>query len=329
MSESLEREPEPERQAGSAPASGDQPQRRPWRDLASAQGGLVTRRQLRELGWTDAHVRANVAAQRWVARSSVVIGTTTGILTREQLMWLGVLHAGPAALIGDLTAAEVAGLRNWHRDEITVLVPRDAKFHDEVPGVRFVRTRRPLAQFRARGHDLPVARIEPAILHFAAYQRSTRTAEGCLAAAVQQRLTSADELMLWIDRLRPLRWSRRLRGALQEIGGGAHSTAELDIRRVCKRFGLRPPMRQTKRRDASGRVRFTDCEWLLPDGRILVLEVDGGFHMEVEHWEDDISRQRQLSAADRIIVRCTGRELRDEPQAVARDLLRIGVPRAA
>lgn len=70
-------------------------------------------------------------------------------------------------------------------------------------------------------------------------------------------------------------------------------------------------------------------EWQLPDGRTLVLEVDGGFHMEAEHWEDDLARQRALAATDRIIVRCTPRELRDEPERVARDLLALGVPVAA
>ena len=89
------------------------------------------------------------------------------------------------------------------------------------------------------------------------------------------------------------------------------------------------PDRQVKRKDADGRSRFTDCEWRLADGRILVLEVDGSFHMEVEHWEDDLARQRALAASDRIIVRCTSRELRDDAGRVARDLVNLGVPRAA
>lgn len=74
-------------------------------------------------------------------------------------------------------------------------------------------------------------------------------------------------------------------------------------------------------------MRFTDCEWLLSDGRTLILEVDGSFHMEVEHWEDDLARQRGLARLDRIIVRCSTRELRDTPDLVARDLLQLGVPR--
>lgn len=300
-----------------------------WKVQAAAQGGLLTRAQLRELGFNSHMVRHRVDTNRWVQHTTTVIGTTTGPLTREQLMWLGVLHAGDDATIGALTAAEIAGLRNWHRDAITVLVPRSADLGQPIDGVRFLETRRPLATFRRSDRGLPVCRLEPAVLHFAAYQRSTRTAEGVIAAVVQQQLTTPDRLLAWIDRMQPLRWARLFRRTLGEISGGAHSVAELDVRRTCRRFRLSLPRRQTKRRDSHGRVRFTDCEWLLPDGRTLVLEVDGGFHMQAEHWEDDLARQRALTATDRLIVRCTARELRDQPESVARDLLALGVPTAA
>lgn len=289
----------------------------------------MTRLQLRGLGFERWAVNHRIATERWRGLSSTVVSTTTGVLTREQQMWLGVLHAGGDSIVGDLTAAEVHGLRNWHRDEVTVLVRRGLDVGDEpIPGVRFVETRRPLAQLRHRGSHLPVAMVEPAVLRFAAYQRSTRTAEGVLAAVVQQRLTSPQSLSNWVDRMKPLRWSKRFKGVLDDIAGGAQSVSEIDIRRMCRRYSLAPPFRQVKRRDTTGRVHFTDCEWRLPDGRILVLEVDGGFHMEVEHWEDDLARQRALTTPGRLVVRCTSRELRDEPGTVAADLRRLGVPAA-
>lgn len=132
----------------------------------------------------------------------------------------------------------------------------------------------------------------------------------------------------WVDRLRPLRRADRFRRVLREIAGGADSTAEIDVRRMCRSFGLAPPARQVRRRDSTGRVRYTDCEWRLADDRYLVLEVYGAFHLDVEHWEEDIARQRALTAPHRIVVRCTARELRDLPERVARDLLLLGVPHA-
>lgn len=300
-----------------------------WRRVAAGQAGLLTRAQLRELGCERWVVRHRIATERWAELSPTVVCTTTGVLTREQTMWLGVLHAGGDALVGDLSACEVHGLKNWHRDDITVWIRRGLDVGDPLPGIRFVETRRPLRVLRSQAHLLPVAMIEPAALRFAAYQGSPRTAEGLVAAVIQQQLTSPEAMLVWLEQMRPLRWAKRFKGALGEIAGGAQSVSEMDVRRMCREFGLALPRRQTKRRDASGRVRFTDCEWRLRDGRVLVLEVDGGFHMEVEHWEDDLARQRALTAPDVVIVRCTARELRDERAKVARDLRKLGVPPAS
>ncbi|NYI43059.1 hypothetical protein BJ993_000139 [Nocardioides aromaticivorans] len=299
-----------------------------WKRLAVRQAGLLTRAQLAGVGIDRWAIRHRVETGRWVAHTPTVIGTTTGELTREQSMWVGVLHGGARAVVGGLTAAEVGGLRNWHRDDVTVLVPHGADVGEGFLGVTYVRSRRDLAVLRRPGHELPVARIEPAVLLFASRQRSPRVAEGVLAATVQQGLTSPDRLSEWIDRLAPLRGAGRFRRALAEIAGGAQSVGEIDVRRMCRAGGLALPVRQVRRRDASGRLRFTDCEWRLPDGRTIVLEVDGGFHMEVEHWEDDLARQRALTSPTRVVVRCTTRELRDEPGTVARDLRLLGVPAA-
>jgi hypothetical protein len=299
-----------------------------WRPLAESQAGLVTRRQLNDLGLDRFFVRNQIAAGRWVQQTSTVVGTTTGELSRTAIMWLGVLHAGPAALVGGLTAAEVLGLRNWHRETITVLVLDEMEFdEDEVRGVKFVRTRRDLAAMRLPRPGLPVCRIEPAVLLWAAYQESRRSAQGVVAAAVQQRLSTPDRLAEWVLRMRPLRWAALFRRALADIEGGAQSVAEIDVRRMCRRTGIVAPTRQRKRVDSAGRARFTDCEWVLPNGHVVILEIDGGFHMDVEHWEDDLARQRRISGPGRTVVRCTSRELRDDDEQVGRDLLALGVPR--
>lgn len=296
-----------------------------WRSVAASQEGMLSRRQLGELGVDRWRVRNQIAAGRWAERSPMVVSTTTGPLSRTQLMWLGVLHAGPKAVVGGLSAAEVAGLRNWHRGEVTVLIPDELEV-DDVSGIDFHRTRRDIEALRSPGAGLPCCRIEPAILLFGAYQRSRRTAQGVVAAAVQQQLADPVSLLSWVKMLRPLRWAPMFREVIGDIAGGSQSVAELDVVRLCRHHDLALPDRQVSRLDAGGRPRFTDCEWRLRDGRVLVLEIDGSFHMEAEHWEDDLVRQRQLSSPDRLVVRCTARELRDEPWRVAGDLRRLGVP---
>ena len=300
--------------------------RKDWRPLAAAQDGVVARRQLRELGHTWDHVESNIRAERWMALTPRVVSTFTGVPTWRQRSWTAVLHAGGTALVGGLTALEVHGLENWHRDEVTVLVDDELSF-EPVDGVRFFRTRRDLGGMRDPEADLPLCRVEPAALLFAGYDRSRRTAQGLLAATVQQGLATAEHLLAWTEVLKPLRRAPVIRELLADILGGSQSLAEVDVVRMCRVAGLQPPRRQSRRRDRAGRLRYTDCEWDLPDGRVLVLEVDGAFHVDVQSYGADVKRQRGLTTPDRIVIRCTSQEVRREPWEVTRDLVALGVPR--
>ena len=294
-----------------------------WLPVAAAQAGLITRRQLRSLGLSHDYVDTQLDAGRWQEISSVVLGTTTGRLARDQLMWAGVLHAGPRSAVGGLTALERHGLGRWHRDTITVLVEKSHNL-EPIEGIRFVETRRPI-QLLTSPRPLPTWRVEPAALLWAAYQPGVRTAYGLLAACVQQGLTTPARLDSWIVRMRPLRRARLFRRLLGELAAGTQSATERDVITLCDSSGLPRPHRQTQRRDSAGRLRYTDAEWRLADGRVVVLEVDGGFHMHVEHWSADIERERQLVATGVIVVRCTAIELREHPERIARDLARLGV----
>lgn len=299
-----------------------------WRQIALAQSGVISRAQLRGAGVTHKQTERWIRAERWQRLAPQVVGTTTGELTELQRMWLGVLHGGTGALVAGVHAAERAGLKHWRRDEITVLTPYREGPTTPLDGFRFIRTRRPLTTLVSTLPGPPTCRLNPAVLLFASREPHMRTAQGILAACVQQRLTTAEALAGWLKRLNAIPRERLMSEWLAEIAGGAQSVAELDVNRMCRRFGLALPMRQTKRRDASGRVRYTDCEWRCADGSTLVLEVEGTFHMDVGQWEDDIARQRDLTATDVRLIRCTNRELRDRPEPIADALLRLGVPRA-
>ncbi len=226
-------------------------------------------------------------------------------------------------------ALVLAGLRGWERDEIQVLVPYSAAVPVPLDGYAFIRTRRALGSLRSASSGVPRVRVEPSALLWASRERSMRAAEGLLAAVVQQRLATAETLARDLDDLARLPRAPRFRALLTDLAGGSQSVAEVDVVRMCRRLRIAPPARQVRRRDSSGRNRYTDSEWRLADGRTLVLEVDGGFHMDAASWEDDIVRERSLSAPDRFVLRCTSRELRDDDEVVGRDLIRLGVPRVA
>src|SRR4051812_19901741 len=90
-----------------------------WSSLAHEQAGLLARRQLIHLGFAPHYADRQVAADRWQVVSDVVVCTTTGTLTREQLMWAGVLHAGPASAIGGVAAPSRAGRGDGDAGEST------------------------------------------------------------------------------------------------------------------------------------------------------------------------------------------------------------------
>lgn len=301
---------------------------RGWTDLARAQEGLISTSQLRGLEVTPGFVRHQVKAGRWQQCTRSVFCTTTGPLSFEQRLWRAVLHPGEPALIGGLTACAIHGLKRWERDSITVLVSNPDSF-DPLQGVSFVRSRRLGPDWVSPKHQLPVARPAPAVLLFAAYEPHLRTALGAVTATVQQRLTDVEDLADWLARMRPLRRARHFRALLGDLSGGAQSLAEVDLRKACRAFGVALPRSQRPRLDRSGRRRFTDAEWRLPDGRTLVLEVDGAFHDDVIEAGEHRARNRKLTTLDRIVIQCSALELRDDPWSVMQDLLALGVPRAS
>ncbi len=294
-----------------------------WQDLAEAQAGLLSHRQLRGLKVTRGEIRNHVNVGRWASRSPEVVSTTTGPLSPDQRLWLGVLHGGPSAMVGGLNAAGKHGLKHWDRSEITILVGNPMSF-DHLAGYRFFRTRRPYKVLVSPG-ELPVCRLEPAVLLFAAYEPRLRTALGAVTATVQQRLTTAAKLTEWLDQLAPLRRAKHVRDLLGDVSGGAHSMAEVDLRKACRTYGVRPPDSQRPRTDSRGRRRYTDAEWRLPDGRTLVLEVDGSFHDDAAQATSDRRRNRQLTTSTRAVVQCSAWEIRHEPWEVMEDLVALGV----
>ncbi|MDQ1105962.1 very-short-patch-repair endonuclease [Nocardioides zeae] len=296
--------------------------------LAAAQDGLVTRAQLRGEGVGDAVVRRRVGSGRWSLAGPTVVSMTTGTLTERQRRRLAVLHPPGAAALSGRTALAVHGLRGWEGDEVTAIVRAGLHLEPlEHPGVRLHRTRRPFEGWCTEVDGLPVLRVAPAALLLAARLPSERAAGGLLAAVVQQRLTDSDELLDWLERLRPLARSAHLRRTLGDIAGGAESMAEIDLGRMCREHDLADPVRQQQRRDREGRRRWTDATWVTASGITVALEVDGAFHRDAQQWVDDIARQRALTSPTYLVVRCTAQELRDHPERIAADLRALGVPR--
>lgn len=294
--------------------------------LGQRQGGLVTRPQLYRLGWTEGQVDHEVDYGRWHSPARGVLAMQNAPLSPEQRPWLGVLHAGPCGALSHLTAVRAAGLR-WKGDDVVDVITAKGDLVDPLPGFFFHQTRRayqPWVHHPPGGP--PRLDLEHAALLTAERDRSVRRAIGLLAACVQQRLTTAERLAAAAPGIRKLRHGKIFLAVLGDIAGGAQSFAEIDVGRLCEQAGLPAPTRQAIRLDELGRRRYLDCEWRLPDGRVVVLEVDGSFHLEVDNWWRDMRRERQVVISHSTVLRCSSVELRLAPRDVTADLVRAGVP---
>lgn len=115
----------------------------------------------------------------------------------------------------------------------------------------------------------PVPRPPPprSVIDAASWARSDKDASFLILSAMQQRITTIDALL---DALHKRARISRL-ALIRDVVGEA-----------CTGRNLPAPRRQTRRKDAHGRLRCTDVEFDLPDGRTLIVEIDGAGHLDAE-----------------------------------------------
>jgi hypothetical protein len=110
--------------------------------LAQQQSGVLERRQLKAAGWSDRQIDHEVEYERWQRPTPGILVINTGTLSELQRQWIGVLHAGPGAVLSHLTAARAAGLRWVGNDMIDVMSPK-GDLICPLEGYFFHQTRRP------------------------------------------------------------------------------------------------------------------------------------------------------------------------------------------
>lgn len=295
---------------------------------AAYAAGVVRTDRLEALNLGASFVRNQVRATRWTRWGDHVLLTHNAPPTRLQLFWLAVMDAGFPAALASHTALELAGFAPWAKEAagIHLVVPRGARCAP-LPGLKVHESRRIDPDTQVWLHGLPCTPVPQSAIDAGAWQPYPRFACAMLAAVVQQRLTTVNALDAEMRIVGRVRHKAFMRLALCDIADGAQALGELDVARMCRRFGLAPPHRQSHRRDAHGRPRYLDAEWELVGGRVGVLEVDGRHHLEVEHWEADMKRERAVVVSGRTVLRTTNLEVRLEPASIVADLVAIGVPR--
>ena len=210
--------------------------------LALHQGGVIHRDQFRLLGVSPAYVTSHLDALRWTAIGQNVVLLQNAPPLRDQLMWLAVLDAGEDAALGSHTSLELAGFKTFSREaaEIHLIVQRGSRA-TPMSGVRVHESRRLRMDDAVRTRGLPRTETARSVLDAAAWQPFPRFACLMVAAAVQQRLTTAARLDKAMQMVGRIRHKAYLRLAIADVGEGAESLGEIDLARLCRKFGLAAP----------------------------------------------------------------------------------------
>lgn len=296
-----------------------------WQLLADGQDNVVCRAQLLAAGLSAGQIDAHCDARRWRKLTEDVLVLHNGPLTEAQQWWAATLAVGPLA---GRTALQVHGLKGWAAKQVEVVVMRGER--PSLPkGVRVKvhETRRP---FHLDTHPItspPCLRVERAAVDAAAWTTSPRAACGLLVAVVQQRLSVPDKLRVALTRAGRVRHTRLLRAVLNDIEGGAQAMTEVDLAGVCRRYGLLPPERQVVRVDSRGKRRYVDARVSAPNGRSVLVEIDGALHLLVRTYWDDMARGNELVISGERVLRFPSIALLLDERAVGNQLRRAcGLP---
>ncbi len=284
-------------------------------------GVLAWRQAVAEVG--AGRVRSMLASGRWRTVCRGVVATHNGELAYPATLWVAVLAAGENALLAGLTAAIEAGLRGFRAYAVHVVIPHQRRAANllrrlppDMPPVRVHRTSRLPANHIQRAR--PMRTTAPrALVDAAQWAASDNEARTIVAAGFQQRLATTDEVLTVTGALPRARRRALIIETATDAKGGATALSEINLVKLCRRFKLPPPDLQERRKDASGRWRYIDAYWR--DFKIQV-EVDGSHHMDVRHWESDMTRQNDIWRPGERILRFTAFQVRHRPELVARKI---------
>jgi hypothetical protein len=285
-----------------------------WADVAADQDGLLSRRQLADLGVSGKVVEGHIAGGRWQALSRHVIALQTGRLDARQRLWLAVLEGGASCALTGLTALAEAGLTGFETQRVAVAVPLGGSAQRTEDFVRR-RSRRATPENIHPARTPPQLRVGPALLDALQHIGSPARGSALLAAVVQQRLLPATVLRSILGEAATLPHRSTYLLVSGDIEGGAHSLLEIDFRRLARRAGLPPPRGQQVRRDSAGRRRYLDADF-----EHFAVEVDGAVHLRPRTWWDDMWRQNDVVLAGTPVLRFAPIGVRLEPERVIRQL---------
>jgi len=279
--------------------------------LAATQNGVVTRRQLLDLGLSSRAIEHRIERGRLHRLHRGVYAVGRPEVDRLGRWRAALLSCGSQGLIGYRSAAALWGILDQAPTVIEVVVPGNVARYR--PGIRVHRRAGLRPEDRAEFRGIPVTSPAATLVDCAA-QIGLNSLEAAVNAADRLDLIDPEALRQEVETTPRRPGVRALRELLdRHTFTRTDSTLEQRLLRLIRSAAL--PIPQTQARVNGFRVDFY---W--PDLG-LVVETDGlRYHRTATQQARDLKREQVHAAAGITALRFAGAQVRDEPSDVIASL---------
>lgn len=270
---------------------------------AARQWGVVTHRQLLEVGFSASAIQRAVGAGRLHPRYRGVYAVGHPALSAEGRWLAAVLACGRGAVLSHRSAAALWGLRPSARTAIEVTSRR----HRTSPaGIELRRTARlDPSEVTARS-GIPVTTVSRTLADLAAVLRP-RDLERTLERAEAQQVLDVSTLLESVTGRCGAVTVRRVLAAWQPVR--TRSELEIALLRLVQRSGLPRP-------EVNAQVGEFEVDLLWRSARVVAEADSIAFHLTRAAMERDRRRDAVLARAGYRVLRFTDRQVRGRPDEV-------------
>jgi hypothetical protein len=162
----------------------------------------------------------------------------------------------------------------------------------------------------------PTTSLDRATIDAAVWSEDIKTATRIVAAVVQQRRTTPENLKAVLLTAGLVKHRKPLLMFLADLSGGAEALSEVAFLQWCRRHHFPCPRTQV-RLDVRGRRRYLDATFELPNGEVLMVEIDGGVHLNLTTRWLDTAKDNDAVITGRMTLRFPSVAIySDDPRAV-------------
>ena len=293
-----------------------------WAEVASKQGGVISRHQLLIAGLSSSAVTRLVDRNELDVMHQGVFLVRGAPVTRLAQVWAAVL--GTDGVVGFESAAHLWCQIDDPPVRIHICVDHAVRSHSP----HWIALHRVVLPTWARTYRgaLPITTRSWTVLDLVAVARRESDAVRLLDRGQQQRWVSPRDIDERLAGAKGRIGNQRLRRLREGVGDGAQAASERRLHRILREGGLagwEPNFAVALYDDRFAVLDVAFPEWM------LAIEVDGwAFHHDVDRFSRDRARQNNLVALGWTVLRFTWADLTQRPGYVLAAIRELGAQRS-